>query len=129
MAVPPGRMEFGDALAVLIRNADPLSVALHHEPGFLALKPREQLFGRLHPIEPDAELDNQLGLQREFVPAAMLRAGRLNQLWWRHFRKTTLNYAGTSPYYLKTYQSNDSSPATTQTVSDTGSLQTVDQAT
>jgi hypothetical protein len=90
-------------------------------------RPHEQRYIVLSEEIYDALVLDQTPPNPTGVASTLL--GRLNQLWWRHFRKTTLNYAGTSPYYLKTYQSNDTSVATTQTVSDTGSLQTVDQAT
>lgn len=66
-------------------------------------------------------LANPTGVQSTFV-------NRLNQIWWRHFKRTSLRY-GSGPFELKTYQNDNTSPATTQVLSDDGVTQIVNRAT
>ena len=53
--------------------------------------------------------------------------GRLNQLWWRFFKRTKLSY-GASPFLLQTFANDGTSAATTQTTNDNGSIQSITEA-
>ncbi|WP_337173580.1 hypothetical protein [Paludisphaera sp.] len=75
MAVPPGRVEIGDAVRRFVRDADPLQIELHHQPSFLPVQPGEERLIGVHACNPIRHHRHQFRVHRQRVFPAVLGAG------------------------------------------------------
>ena len=78
VSVPARGVKVSHALGCLVRNADSLQVFLDHQPGSTLGQLGKQEIVGFQSIQPLAEQDDKVGMERKDVFTAMLRVRRFD---------------------------------------------------